>query len=104
MGSPGDGLHARERRKLRQIEEGLGKDYPGLDALLRGGGRPASRARVGVALAGYLVLPALLAAGLVSHVTWLVVTGAVLCPLIPVIAWLTISRHYDGGAGHGRWP
>jgi hypothetical protein len=99
------GLHPRERRKLRQIEERLRKDYPGLDTLLRGGGgRPASRARVAGALAGYLVFPALLVAGLVSGVTWLVVTGAVLCPLTPVIAWLTISRHYDGGAGHGRRP
>jgi hypothetical protein len=100
------GLHVRERRKLRQIEERLRKDYPGLDTLLRGGGgRLASRARVAGALAGYLVFPALLVAGLVSHVTWLVVTGAVLCPLTPVIAWLTISRHFtEWGAGHGRRP
>ncbi len=99
------GLHAWERRKLRQFEERLRKDYPGLDTLLRGGGRPASRARVGGALAGYLVFPALLVAGLVSGLTWLVVTGAVLCPLIPVIAWLAIGRHVtDGGVGHGRRP
>jgi Protein of unknown function (DUF3040) len=89
------GLHPRERRKLRQIEERLRKDYPGLDTLLRGGGgRLESRARVAGALAGYLVSPALLVAGLVSGVTWLVVTGAVLCLLTPVIAWLTISRHF----------
>jgi hypothetical protein len=30
------GMDARERRKLRQIEERLRKDYPGLDTLLRG--------------------------------------------------------------------
>jgi len=102
------GLHAWERRKLRQIEERLRRDYPDLDTLLwdrRGGRRLASRARVGGALAGYLVFPALLVAGLVSGLTWLVVTGAILCPLIPVIAWLAIGRHVtDGEVGHGRRP
>ena len=102
------GLHARERWKLRQIEERLRKDYPGLETLLAGrgsGGRPASRALVAGVLAAYLVPPALLAGGLVSHVTWLIVAGAALCPLIPVVAWLMIRRHFShGGPSHGRKP
>ncbi len=102
------GLHARERWKLRQIEERLRRDYPGLDALLAGqpgSSRGASRALSAGVLASYLVLPALLVAGLVSHVTWLIVAGAVLCPLVPVTAWLMVRRRVTrGGPGHGREP
>jgi len=36
-------LHAKERRKLHQIEEDLRKDDPGLDTLLAG--RPLPRRR-----------------------------------------------------------
>lgn len=57
---------------------------------------------VGV-LAAYLVPPAFLASGLLLHVTWLIVAGAVLCPLIPVTAWLLIRRHViHGGLSHCR--
>lgn len=102
------GLHVRERRKLRQIEEILRRDDPGLDALLAGRappgqpappGRPAFRAPsagvlvVAGVLVAYVVTPALLIAGLVLGATWLMVAGAILCPLIPVIAWLLIHRH-----------
>ena len=110
------GLHVRERRKLRQIEEGLRRDDPGLDALLAGRSPPGQLApprryrlrafrlpssgllTAGVLLA-YLVPPALLAAGLVLHATWLIVVGAVPCPLIPVIAWLLIRRHFSRNRG-----
>jgi len=108
------GLHVRERRRLRQIEESLRRDDPGLDALLAGRsptGQPTSARRVGsrplptgVLAAGlvlaYLVPPALLAAGLDLHATWLIVVGAVPCPLIPVLAWLLFRRHVI----HNRGP
>lgn len=102
------GLHVRERRRLRQIEESLRRDDPGLDALLAGRsppcqpappGRPAFRAPsagvlvVAGVLVAYVVTPALLIAGLVLGTTWLMVAGAILCPLIPAIAWLLIRRH-----------
>jgi hypothetical protein len=84
------------RRELRQIEEWLRRHYPDLDALLTGqrsGRRLASRAWVVAGmLAGYLVPPALLVAGLVVHVHGMAVAGGLLCPLIPVMVWLTIRR------------
>jgi Protein of unknown function (DUF3040) len=89
------GLHATERLKLRRIEEGLRADDPGLDALLAGGPprrMPALRPPATGVLAGYLVLPALVLAGLVLHLTWLVVAGVACCPFVPVIAWLVIRR------------
>jgi hypothetical protein len=117
------GLRAAERRKLRQIEEGLRRDYPGLDALLagqQGGRRLASRGwAVAGMVAGYLVPPALLIAGLVVHVHGLAVAGGLLCPLILVMAWLTFSRRFPtlnrrlstisrlfslGGSSHGGEP
>ena len=106
-------LHARERRKLHQIEEALRKDAPGLDTLLAGRPpprqppprRPVPGTRAACAMAAYLVPPALLVAGLVLHVTGLVVAGAVLCPFIPVIAWLLIGRRLVRGVpGHRRRP
>ena len=45
------GLHARERRKLRQLEEALRKEDPGLDTLLAGlppPGRSALRHKTAV--------------------------------------------------------
>jgi hypothetical protein len=48
-------------------------------------------------LAGYSVPPALVLAGLVLHVTWLVVAGVAVCPFVPVIAWLTIRRDFVRG-------
>lgn len=108
------GLHVRERWKLRQIEESLRRDDPGLDALLAGRtppGQPAAPSRraafrarpAGVLVAGvllaYLVPPALLAAGLVSHATGLIVAGAIPCPLIPLIGWLLIRRHFIRNRG-----
>ena len=90
------GLDATERLKLRRIEEGLRADDPGLDALLadrpphRG---PALRSLAAGVLAGYLVPPALVLAGLLLHVTWLVVAGVAACPFVPAIAWLVIRRH-----------
>ena len=90
------GLDATERLKLRRIEEGLRTDHPGLDALLAGGPprhKPASRLSAARVLAGYIVPPALVLAGLVLHVTWLVVAGVAACPFAPVIAWLVIRRH-----------
>lgn len=101
-------LHARERRKLRRIEEGLRQDDPGLDTLLAG--RPPSRRRVPRApavwvLAAYLMPPALALAGLLLHATWLVLGGVVPCPFIPVIIWLLIRRHLIGGVpSHRRKP
>jgi len=90
------GLHATERLKLRQIEEGLRADDPGLDALLAGGpprrGAALRPPAAGV-LAGYLVPLALVLAGLVLRVAWLVVAGVAVCPFVPVIAWLDIRRH-----------
>ena len=99
------GLAARERRKLRRIEEGLRRDDPGLDTLLAGG--PRSRRRVPGAwavwvLAGYLVPAVLVGAGVFGHVTWLVVAGVGVCPLVPVMAWLVIRRHLAGGGVPGR--
>ena len=91
------GLHATERVKLRRIEEGLRADDPGLDALLAGGSprrMPARRPPAAGVLAGYLVPPALILAGLVLHVAWLVVAGVAVCPLGPVIAWLVIRRPF----------
>ena len=94
------GLDATERLKLHRIEDGLRADDPGLDALLadrpphRG---PAFHPLAAGVLAGYLVPPALVLAGLVLHVTWLVVAGVALCPFVPVIAWLVIRRHFVRG-------
>jgi Flp pilus assembly protein TadB len=87
-------LHARERRKLRQIEEALRKDDPGLDALLVGRppGRPALRHKTAVLWAIYLVPPVLIALGLALHVIALVVAGAMAAPLVPVTAWSLIRR------------
>jgi Protein of unknown function (DUF3040) len=104
------GLHARERWKLRQIEEALRKDDPGLDTLLAGRPPPRKQAprrrapramttwvlAAGV-LVAYLVPPALLAAGLALPATWLLVAGGALCPLIPIGAWLLIRRRSRRG-------
>ncbi len=94
------GLHATERLRLRRIEEGLRADDPGLDALLAGGpprrGLTLRLPAAGV-LTGYLVPPALVLAGLVLHVTWLVVAGVAVCSFVPVIAWLVIRRHFVRG-------
>ena len=99
-------LHARERRKLRQIEEALRKDAPGLDTLLTGRPRPrrrSARAPAVWVLAVYLVPPALVLAGLLGHVTWLVLGGVAACPFVPVITWLLIRRHLIHGVpGHRR--
>ena len=94
------GLHGTERLKLRQIEEGLRADAPGLDALLAGGpapGRPTLRALAVGVLAGYIVPPVLVLAGLVLDITWLAVAGIVACPFIPVITWWLIRRHFIRG-------
>jgi Protein of unknown function (DUF3040) len=94
------GLDATERVKLRRIEEGLRADDPGLDALLAGGPprrMPALRPPAAGVLAGYLVPPALVLAGLVLHVAWLVVAGVVVCPFVPVVARLVIRRHFVRG-------
>ena len=94
------GLHAKERLKLRRIEEGLRAGDPDLDALLAGGPprrRPALRPPAAGVLAGYLVPPALVVAGLVLHVAWLVVAGVAVCPFVPVIAWLVIRRRFVRG-------
>ncbi|HYX61731.1 MAG TPA: DUF3040 domain-containing protein, partial [Streptosporangiaceae bacterium] len=71
-------LHAKERRKLHQIEEDPRKDDPSLETLLAG--RPPPRRRTYRApavrvLAGYLVPPALVLAGLLLNATWLVLGG-----------------------------
>jgi len=89
-------LDATERLKLRRIEESLRADAPDLDALLAGGPPrrgPALRPPAARVLAGYAVAPAVVLAGLVLHVTWLVVAGVAACPFVPVIAWLVIRRH-----------
>jgi Protein of unknown function (DUF3040) len=94
------GLHATERVKLRRIEEGLRADDPGLDALLAGGPprrMPALRPLTAGVLASYLVPPALVLAGLVLHVAWLVVAGVAVCPFVPAIARLVIRRHVIRG-------
>ena len=94
------GLDATERLKLRRIEEGLRADDPGLNALLAGGPPrrgSALRPPAAGALAGYLVPPTFILAGLVLHVTWLVVAGVAVCPFVPVIAWLGIRRHVVRG-------
>ena len=94
------GLDATERLKLRRIEEGLRADDPGLDALLASGPPlrgPALWLPAAGVLAGYIVPPALVLAGLVLHVTWLVMAGVALCPFVPVIAWLVIRRHFVRG-------
>ncbi len=73
------GLHARERRKLRQLEEALCEEDPGLDTLLAGRpppGRSALRHKTAVLWAIYLVPPVLIALGLVLHVMALVVRAA----------------------------
>jgi hypothetical protein len=102
------GLHATERLKLRRIEEGLRADDPGLGALLAGGPSrrgPALRPPAALVLAGYIVPPALVLAGLVLHVTWLVVAGVAACPFVPVIASLVIRRQFDRGwTRHSREP
>ena len=93
-------LRARELWKLRQIGKALREEDPGLDTLLAGRApprRPASRVRVDGILAGYLVPPGLLLAGLVLDATWLVVVGAALCPFVPVTAWLLIRRRFTHG-------
>jgi Protein of unknown function (DUF3040) len=94
------GLHATERLKLRRIEEGLRADDPGLDALLAGRPprrRPALRPPAAGVLAGYLVPPARVLAGLVLHVAWLVVAGIAVCLFVPVIARLVLRRHFVRG-------
>jgi len=99
------GLHARERRKLRQIEEDLREDDPGLDTLLAGrppSRRPAARAPAVWVLASYLVPPVLFLAGLLLHATWLVLGGVVSCPFIPVLTWLLIRRHLVHGVPSRR--
>jgi hypothetical protein len=53
-------------------------------------------------LAGYLVPAVLVGAGVVGHVSWLVVAGVGVCPLVPVMAWLVIRRHLAGGGVPGR--
>lgn len=103
------GLHPRERWKLRQIEVVLRKDDPGLDALLAGRRllrRPVLRAQsarlqlVWLLLA-FLVPVALLVAGLVLDIIWLIVAGAVLCPFAPIITGLLVRRHSVGeGPSH----
>jgi hypothetical protein len=102
------GLDARERLKLRRIEEGLRADDPGLDALLAGGPpqrRPALRPPAAGVLAVYLVPPALVLAGLVLHATWLVLGGVAACPFVPVLSWLLIRRRLVRGAPcHRRGP
>jgi len=102
------GLHSTERLKLRQIEESMRADDPGLDALLAGGpapGWPTLRAPAAGVLAGYIVPPALVLAGLVLDITWLVVAGIVACPFIPVITWLLIRRHFiRGWTRHSHEP
>ncbi|HXT88220.1 MAG TPA: DUF3040 domain-containing protein [Trebonia sp.] len=106
-------LHPRERWKLRQIEVVLRKDDPGLDALLAGRRllrRPVlhsrqARLQMACLLLAFLVPVALLAAGLVLDITWLLVAGAVLCPFAPVITGLLIRRRsVDKGASHCREP
>lgn len=99
-------LHPRERWKLRQIEVVLRKDDPGLDALLAGR-RLLRRPVLQLAwlLLAFLVPVALLVAGLVLDITWLIGAGAVLCPFAPVIAGLLIRRHsVDEGPSHCREP
>jgi hypothetical protein len=102
------GLHGKGRRKLRQIEEELRKDDPGLDTLLAGRPPPrrrAPRVRAIWVLAVYLVPPALALAGLLLHATWLVLVGVVPCPFIPVLTWLLIRRHLVHGVpSHRRKP
>ena len=102
------GLHPRERWKLRQIEVVLRKDDPDLDTLLAGRRplrRPALRAQSAWLVMAFLGPVAVLIAGLVLHITWLIVAGAVLCPFIPVITWLLTRRHFvDEGPSHCRKP
>jgi len=102
------GLHVRERRKLRQLEEALRKEDPGLDTLLAGRpppGRSALRHKTAVLWAIYLVPPVLIALGLVLHVMALVVAGAVAAPLVPVTAWSLIRRCFlSRRHGHLRRP
>lgn len=101
-------LHARERRKLHQIEEDPRKDDPSLDTLLAG--RPLPRRRAAHApavwvMAPYLVPPALFLTGLLLHATWLVLGGVILCLFIPVLTRLLIGRHLvHGVASHRRKP
>jgi hypothetical protein len=91
------GLHGTERLRLYRIEEVLRADDPGLDALLAAGPPrcgPALRPPAHGVLVGYLVPPALCVAGLVLHVTWMVVAGVAVCPFVPVIAWLVIRSPF----------
>jgi hypothetical protein len=102
------GLHSTERWKLRQIEEALRADAPGLDALLARGPAPrrtALHAPAAGVLAGYIVPAALVLAGLVLDITWLVAAGVVACPFIPVITLLLIRRHViRGWTRHSHEP
>ena len=101
-------LHAKERRKLHQIEEDPRKDDPSLDTLLAG--RPPPRRRAAHApavwvMAPYLVPPALFLTGLLLHATWLVLGGVILCLFIPVLTRLLIRRRLVRGVpGHRRGP
>jgi Flp pilus assembly protein TadB len=103
------GLAARERLKLRRIEEGLRADDPGLDTLLADGPPqrgPALRLPAAGVLAVYLVPAVLVLAGLVLHATWLVLGGVVACPFVPVLSWWLLIRRrlVRGVPGHRRGP
>src|SRR5262249_41922379 len=83
----------RQTRKLRQIEDDLRRDDPGLDTLLAGwapSGRRGSRGWAVWVLAVYLVPAVLVLAGLLVPVSWLVLGGVAACPFVPVLAWLLI--------------
>ena len=84
------GLHPREQRMLRRIEEHLRTNDFDLDAFLSG--RSALRRPRVVLGAMYLVPPVFIALGLVLHVVVLVVVGVVAAPLVPVAVWLLIRR------------
>lgn len=101
-------LHAKERRKLHQIEEDPRKDDPSLDTLLASRPPPrrgAAHAPAVWVMAPYLVPPALFLTGLLLHATWLVLGGVILCLFIPVLTRLPIGRHLvHGVASHRRKP
>jgi hypothetical protein len=102
------GLHVRERRKLRQIEESLRRDDPALHTLLAGqSSRQPSSPRTWVAwvMTAYLVPPALLTAVLVLDAIWLVVAGSILCPFVPVLGSVLIRRRsIRRGRSHASKP